>query len=105
MCFFRKIFNKIFNNGQWSNPLEAARYGCTIFHGPNCSNFTEIYDYLTSLDAANKITNIEELTMSLDKEFEREKKKNEEIVEKIENYGKNILNNILGEIKRYINNH
>ena len=67
--------------------------------------FTEIYDYLTSLDAANKITNIEELTMSLDKEFEREKKKNEEIVEKIENYGKNILNNILGEIKRYINNH
>ena len=87
------------------NPLEAARYGCKIFHGPNVSNFTEIYDYLTSLDAANKITNIEELTMSLDKEFEREKKKNEEIVEKIENYGKNILNNILGEIKRYINNH
>jgi 3-deoxy-D-manno-octulosonic-acid transferase len=97
------IKSLIMDSGQ--NPLEAARYGCKIFHGPNVSNFKEIYDYLTSLDAANKITNIEELTMSLDKEFARGEKKNEEIVEKIENYGKNILNNMLGEIKLYINNH
>ena len=28
------------------NPLEAARYGCNILHGPNISNFEEIYYFL-----------------------------------------------------------
>ncbi len=28
------------------NPLEATRYGCNIFHGPNTFNFKEIYDFL-----------------------------------------------------------
>ena len=27
------------------NPLEAARYGCNILHGPNVSNFYEIYNF------------------------------------------------------------
>ena len=28
------------------NPLEAARYGCSIIHGPHVYNFKEIYNYL-----------------------------------------------------------
>ena len=28
------------------NPLEAARYGCNILHGPHTYNFTEIYNFL-----------------------------------------------------------
>ena len=28
------------------NPLEAARYGCNIIHGPNIKNFSEIYSFL-----------------------------------------------------------
>ena len=28
------------------NPLEAARYGCRILHGPNIWNFNEIYKLL-----------------------------------------------------------
>ena len=27
------------------NPLEAVRYGCKVFHGPNISNFREIYGF------------------------------------------------------------
>ena len=34
------------------NPLEAARYGCNVLHGPNISNFKEIYDFLKT----NKIS-------------------------------------------------
>ena len=40
-----KIFNK---NDSGQNPIEPARLGCKIFHGPNVSNFTEIYKYLKS---------------------------------------------------------
>ena len=45
----------IVDSGQ--NPIEPARLGCKIFHGPNVSNFTEIYDYLKTLDITRKINN------------------------------------------------
>jgi 3-deoxy-D-manno-octulosonic-acid transferase len=87
------------------NPLEAARCGCKIFHGPNVSNFKEIYDYLKTLNGTKEVANTEELTSSLNKEFEQEKEKNVEIAEKIQNYGQNILNNMMSELKAYINNY
>ena len=34
----------IMHGGQ--NPLEATRYGCRVLHGPNVSNFKEIYKFL-----------------------------------------------------------
>ena len=43
----------------WSYLLTGKN--CKIFHGPNISNFNEIYDYLKSLGVANKINNIEYL--------------------------------------------
>ena len=30
------------------NPLEAVRYNCNILHGPNVSNFNEIYNFLNN---------------------------------------------------------
>ena len=46
----------------------------------------------------------EELSQSLAEEFKKEKTQNENIVRKIENHGKNTLNNVLKEINVYINN-
>ncbi len=86
------------------NPIEPARYGCKIFHGPNVSNFKEIYEFLGSLGVANKISSFQELSQSLVEELKNEKKNNEEIIKKIENYGQSTLNNVLKEIKTYINN-
>ena len=82
------------------NPIEPARYGCKIFHGPNVSNFKEIYEFLGSLGVANKISSFPELSQSLVEELKNEKKNNEEIIKKIENYGQSTLNNVLKEIKR-----
>ena len=39
--------NLIMNSGQ--NPIEPAKLGCKIFHGPNVTNFNEIYEYLKTL--------------------------------------------------------
>ncbi len=85
------------------NPIEPARYGCKIFHGPNVSNFKEIYEFLGSLGVANKIFSFSELSQSLVEELKNEKKDNEETIKKIENYGQSTLNNVLKEIKTYIN--
>ena len=48
---FYKECNNVFLGGSMinrggQNPLEAVRYGCNIFHGPNVSNFKEIYWFL-----------------------------------------------------------
>lgn len=86
------------------NPIEAARLGCKIFHGPNVSNFSEIYEFLKSLGISKKITSPEELSQSLVEELKENKVKNEDTLKKIENYGSDTLNNVIREIKIYISN-
>jgi len=84
------------------NPIEPARLGCKILHGPYVSNFEEIYDYLKKLEVTKQIESSEDLSLSLVEEFKLDKPKNQQIAEKIENYGQNILNNVIMEIKKYI---
>ncbi|PCH82047.1 MAG: 3-deoxy-D-manno-octulosonic acid transferase [Hyphomicrobiales bacterium] len=37
------------------NPIEAARLGCAVIHGPHTQNFREIYDNLNKSGAAEKV--------------------------------------------------
>ena len=90
-------------NDSGQNPIEPARLGCKIFHGPNVSNFTDVYEYLKSLGVTNEVRSPEALSQSLVEELKKDKINNEQIEVKIENYGQNILNNVLNEIKIYIN--
>ena len=39
------------------NPLEPARLGCKIIHGPNISNFNEIYNLLNKNKISIKVNN------------------------------------------------
>ena len=90
----------ILDSGQ--NPIEPARVGCKIFHGPNVSNFGEIYSYLKTLNITKEVRNSDELSLSLVEEMKEDSAKNNMISEKIENYGQNILNNVIIELKKYI---
>ena len=94
------IISLIKDSGQ--NPIEPARLGCKIFHGPNVSNFVEIYEYLKALGITREIKNSDELSLSLVEEFKKDDVKNDRIITKIENYGQNILNNVILELKKYI---
>ena len=100
--FLGKSLSKtlIMNSGQ--NPIEPAKLGCKIFHGPNVTNFTEIYEYLKTLGVTKKVNNSDELSLSLVEEFKEDKAKNDKIAAKIENYGQNIFNNVIIELKKYI---
>ena len=94
------IKSLIMDSGQ--NPLEPARLGCKIFHGPNVSNFVEIYEYLRRLGVTKQVNNSNELSISLIEEFEENKGEKSNIKEEIDNYGQNILNNVIEELKKYI---
>ena len=84
------------------NPIEPARLGCKILHGPYVSNFAETYNYLKKLGITEEVKNSNKLSLSLIEELQKDKPKNHEIALKIENYGQNILNNVIMELKKYI---
>ncbi len=85
------------------NPLEAARFGCNILHGPNVFNFKEIYSFLKKNNLSKKISNqkkmLKELSQLLSKK--RNKKK---IQKKINSIGQDILKNTLNEINILLKN-
>ena len=84
------------------NPIEPARLGCKILHGPYVSNFSETYNYLKKLGITKEVNDSNKLSLSLIEELQKDKPKNHEIALKIENYGQNILNNVIMELKKYI---
>ena len=84
------------------NPIEPARLGCKILHGPYVSNFAETYNYLKKLGITKEVNDSNKLSLSLIEELQRDMPKNHEIALKIENYGQNILNNVIMELKKYI---
>ena len=58
---FHKIASSVFLGGSiinrgGQNPLEAARYGAKILHGPNVDNFKDIYKLLSSMNISKKLS-------------------------------------------------
>ena len=100
--FLGKSLTTSLTKDSGQNPIEPARLGCKIFHGPYVSNFAEIYKYFNELGISKEVNSSNELSLSLVEEFKDNKPKNPEIAEKIETYGQNILNNVTMEIKKYI---
>ena len=85
------------------NPIEPSRLGSKIFHGVYVSNFSEIYKYLESLGVTQQVNTPGQLTKDLTEEFFSNKLTNSQVLEKIDNYGFEILNKVIKEIKIYIN--
>jgi len=79
------------------NPLEAVRYNCNILHGPNVSNFNEIYKFLYNQKISKKVINLNQTINILDKLF-NSKKSQKNIKDKINKIGQKILKKNIDEI-------
>ena len=104
---FFKICKTIFLGGSiikhgGQNPLEAARFGCKILHGPHVWNFSEIYDLLKKNNVSKKIISPNQLTYEVDKILNN-KKDNRNLELKIKSLGNKILTSTLNEVNIYIN--
>ena len=84
------------------NPLEAAKYGCQILHGPNVWNFKEIYNLLEVHGVSNKITTTKQLSLKVEQIF-NSKKNSKKLQLKIKILGNKILESTLNEINFYMN--
>ncbi len=92
----------IINHGG-QNPLEAARFGCKILHGPNVSNFTEIYKFLAKNRISSQITSSKKMSRTLMKFFSRNNN-SKKIKKKINNIGQKVLNDTYKEINLLLKN-
>jgi 3-deoxy-D-manno-octulosonic-acid transferase len=100
---FHKIASSVFLGGSivnrgGQNPLEAARYGARILHGPNVHNFKDVYKLLKILRVSKKIYSSNQLSSSII--F----KKNKNIGIKIKNIGEKILKKTIKELDILIKN-
>ena len=84
------------------NPLEAARYGCQILHGPNVWNFKEIYNLLDANKVSYKVNTPNQLVFMIESMLNN-KRNSKNLKLKIKNLGSKILNSTLNEINFYIN--
>ncbi len=82
------------------NPLEAARLGNFIVHGPYVKNFKEVYFYLKK----EKVSSMTNISSKIEKVVFKNinKKVSNSTIKKINSLGKKILNTNLDEIKNYI---
>ena len=100
---FHKIGSTVFLGGSivnrgGQNPLEAARFGARILHGPNIDNFKDIYKLLKLHNASKRISSPKQLASSII--F----KKNKTIGTTIKNIGEKILKKTIKELDYLIKN-
>ena len=100
---FHKVGTSVFIGGSiinrgGQNPLEAARYGARILHGPNVDNFKDVYKSLSNLKISKKITTPRELASSII--FKRNKK----LGDKIKKIGVKILKETINDLDKLIIN-
>ena len=82
------------------NPIEAARFGLKIIHGPNIKNFTDIYKLFKKKKITYEVNTIKDIVEVANK-FIKNKKKNDQIINKLgEKILKNTTNEINNEIKK-----
>ena len=79
------------------NPLEAARLGNLVIHGPNIENFKEIYNFLENLKFSIRIKNASEIEKYLNTKKQKKLK-----TKKLYTIGEKILLNNIKELDKYI---
>jgi len=86
------------------NPLEPARFGCNILHGPYIDNFREIYKFLESIKISKKIMNSNQMETILKKKIFISKKNSIDNQIKLKLLGKKILSLTYHKVDSLINN-
>ena len=84
------------------NPIEAAKLGCKIYHGPFVYNFKEIYEILYKNKISKQINSSAEMVQNLQNDLREIKKSKPKFIYKLNDMGQKILNDTLQKINNFI---
>ena len=100
--FIGKSLLKKLKNVGGQNPIEAAKIGCKIYHGPYVYNFQETYELFNKYKISEIIKNENELSNKVISDLNKSNLMIDEKIKIINNLGKEILDNTYNEIIKFI---
>ena len=100
--FIGKSLIKKKQNVGGQNPIEAAKLGCKIYHGPHVYNFQEVYDLLRSYGITEEINNETELSKKIISNLDKPNARDQQQVDLLNNLGKKILRETFVTIDKYL---
>ena len=100
--FIGKSFVKKLKLTGGQNPIEAAKAGCRIFHGPYIYNFREIYTLLNSYGISEQVNNVDELSHKLLISFKNQVNINKDLIGTLDAYGEKILKQTTEVLKKFV---
>lgn len=102
--FIGKSLIKRLEKDAGQNPIDAAKLGCKIYHGPYVYNFQEIYKFLEKNDISKKINNFSELGDNLIKDLSTPLKNHDKKIELIDNLGEKTFTDTMKNINKFLFN-
>jgi 3-deoxy-D-manno-octulosonic-acid transferase len=100
--FIGKSTLKELKNEGGQNPIDAAKLGCKIYHGPHVYNFIEIYDILEKNNITQKIETYEELSYNLVEDLKNPLKTKSKFLDHIKNLGEKTFRDTMKNIINFI---
>ena len=101
--FIGKSTIKKLENVGGQNPIEAAKMGCKIYHGPFIYNFKDVYLLLSQKNVSKQINNYRELVENLISDFNSPKDNNSAFISLVKHLEQKILNESMEKINLFIN--
>jgi 3-deoxy-D-manno-octulosonic-acid transferase len=102
--FMGKSAIRRLKNEGGQNPIDAAKLGCKIYHGPYIYNFEEIYKILEKLNISKKVENYTELSNHLIQDLESFHKIDNKILNSINSLGQKTLTDTMKDINNFLFN-
>ena len=93
------VGGSIINHGG-QNPLEPARLGNYIMHGPNIQNFKEVYKLLKNLNISAEVNSVSKMQKTIIKKIGY--KQSQVLNQKLFSIGKKIIKKNIFEINKFI---
>ena len=101
--FIGKSTIKKLENVGGQNPIEAAKMGCKIYHGPFIYNFKDVYLLLSQKNVSKQVNNYRELVENLISDFKSPKDNNSAFISLVKHLEQKILNESMEKINLFIN--
>ena len=99
-CKIVFLGGSLINHGG-QNPIEAARNGCKVIHGPNISNFKEVYKLLNNYNITKQIGS-KNTTINLIRKAYSNRKNSKRIKLKLNSLGRTILIKNYNALNKYL---
>ena len=86
------------------NPIDAAKLGCRIYHGPYVYNFEDIYEILKENNVSQLVKTPSELAEYLSKDLKREVEKNKDFSKTLDELGNKTFIETMKTINEFLPN-